>query len=107
MTEENSNEQGNEHLDLKIQSLSEEASFRFSKELGNNGIDAKILGYMNIPKLFNAASLDVVRKQAELAFGEGCKIYPIHPHDTLSECLRKKMQYFKDKTDIRYCIIYR
>jgi hypothetical protein len=96
-----------ESLDLKIQSLSEEVTFKLAKELGENGIDAEVLGYVNIPKLFSAATMDAVRKQAETAFGEGCKIYPIHPHDTLPEHLKKKMQYFKDKTDIRYCIIYR
>jgi hypothetical protein len=95
-------------LDFKLESMSEEATLRFEKMLGN-GHDVLILGYVAVPKLVSvpvSPSLDKVRLYAERTFGKGCKVYPINPHDSLPEHIRVKTKYFKDKINAHYCLIY-
>jgi hypothetical protein len=93
---------------LKLQSLTEEATLRFEKYLGTDDADALILGCVVVPKMYNAEVQNTVREFASMAFGEDVKfeLYPIHPHDSLPKHIKPKMDPIRKHVNYLYCLIY-
>jgi hypothetical protein len=94
----------NGSLDFMLRSFNEKITRGFEKELGENGEDVLVLGYVRVPKIINKDILDRVKAYSEMLFEKQCDLYIIHPNDVVSEIIGKKVHI---DTSVRYCIIYR